>query len=149
MKIVPLTLDDANTLVSKWHRHHKPVVGHRFSIGVEYHGEIVGACIVGRPVARKVDQYMIAEVTRLVTNGTPNACSALYSAAARAAAAMGFDSIQTYILDDEPGTSLNASGWKLDHKTEGGLWDRSSRPSDDKHPTCIKQCWVKRFRAAP
>ena len=34
-----------------WHRHHKPVVGHRFSIGVE-NGEIRGACIVGRPVAR-------------------------------------------------------------------------------------------------
>jgi hypothetical protein len=81
-----------------------------------------------------------------VTDGTFNACSALYSAAARAARAMGYEAIQTYILADEPGTSLKASGWILDHETKGGLWDTPSRPRDDKHPTMVKQCWIKRFR---
>ena len=146
MRLVPLDLADANILVARLHRHHRPVLGHRFSIGCEKDGELIGAVIVGRPVARGCNQKRIAEVTRLVTNGTKNACSFLYSAAARAAHAMGYDSIQTYILDDESGTSLKASGWILDYVTAGGLWDTPSRPRDDKHPTMVKQCWVKRFR---
>lgn len=147
MRTVHLTLEKANALVAQLHRHHKPVVGHSFSIGLEEGGRLIGACIVGRPVAREVDQDSVAEVTRLVTDGTPNACSKLYSAAARAAKAMGYDAIQTYILDDEPGTSLKASGWTLDHRTHGGLWDTPSRHREDGHPTMVKQCWVKRWRA--
>jgi hypothetical protein len=33
--ITPITLNEANEFVEKYHRHHKPVVGHKFSIGVE------------------------------------------------------------------------------------------------------------------
>lgn len=106
LRIVPLTLSQANDLVSKWHRHHKPCVGHRFSLGLTLHNELVGAAIVGRPVARNVPQDEVIEVTRLVTNGTPNACSKLYAAVARVAKDMGFAKVQTYILDSEPGTSL-------------------------------------------
>lgn len=148
MRTIPLDLADANALVAKLHRHHRPVVGHRFSIGLEKGGELIGAVIVGRPVARGCDQKRTAEVTRLVTDGTDNACSMLYSAAARAARAMGYDFIQTYILDDEPGTSLKASGWTLDHETDGGLWDTPSRRRDTKAPTMVKQCWIKRLTIA-
>jgi hypothetical protein len=94
-------------MVLLWHRHHRPAQGHRFSIGVEGDdGMPHGAAIVGRPVARVIDSTRVCEVTRLVTDGTPHAASMLYAACARAAAAMGFDKIQTYILDTEPGTSL-------------------------------------------
>ena len=34
LKIIHIELSEANELVSKLHRHHKKVVGHRFSIGV-------------------------------------------------------------------------------------------------------------------
>ena len=34
LRIVPLELSEANALVKELHRHHFPVVGHRFSIGV-------------------------------------------------------------------------------------------------------------------
>jgi hypothetical protein len=50
---------------------------------------------------------------------TKNACSMLYSACARAAQAMGYDKIQTYILVTEPGTTLKASGWYLDKELCG------------------------------
>ena len=83
MKIKPLTLKQANILVTSLHRHHKPAVGHRFSLGLEKDGQLVGACIVGRPVSREISQYNVAEVTRLVTDGTKMACSMLYGAAAR------------------------------------------------------------------
>lgn len=103
MNAIPLALKQANDLVARLHRHHKPVVGHRFSIGAEVDGVIVGAIIVGRPVARHCDQVRTFEVTRLVTDGTRNACSFLYARAARAAEAMGATSIQTYTLPVEGG----------------------------------------------
>lgn len=128
LHIEPLTLAKANDLISRWHRHHKSVTGHRFSIGVfTTERECKGAAIVGRPVARRVDQTMVAEVTRLVTDGTPNACSMLYAACARAAKPMGFWWIQTYILQSEPGTSLKASGWRLDGEVAARSWDTPSR----------------------
>lgn len=34
LSIRPLTLREANAYVAAHHRHNKPVVGHRFSIGV-------------------------------------------------------------------------------------------------------------------
>lgn len=128
-----MTLKDANEMVTAIHRHHKRVQGHRFSIGATLGGRPVGAIIVGRPVARKSDQVFTAEVTRLVTDGTPNACSFLYSAAARAAKAIGFRRIQTFILDTEPGTSLIAAGWVDEGVTSPGTgWlSRDGRTQDN------------------
>lgn len=33
LELVPITLKEANAFVERYHRHHKPVVGHKFSIG--------------------------------------------------------------------------------------------------------------------
>lgn len=129
MKIVPLELKDLNALVAALHRHHKPVQGHRFSIGVEHGGKIVGGVSVGRPTARMTDQRTVLEVTRLVTDGTKNACSALYSAAARVGKELGYASIQTFVLATEPGTSLRAAGWEFAGESDGGDWTRISKPN--------------------
>lgn len=127
LRVRPLTLAQANALVEQLHRHHKPIQGHRFSIGLERNGVLVGAAIVGRPVARMIDAYMVAEVTRLVTDGSANACSALYGACAKIAREMGFDRIQTYILDSESGVSLRAAGWRAVATTSrGGDWNHST-----------------------
>jgi hypothetical protein len=149
LRVVPLTLKQLNEIVDKLHRHHKPVRGHRFSIGVvNENGDLVGACSVGRPVSRWYDPYQVAEVTRLVTDGTKNACSILYAAAARACDAMGYKRIQTYILDSESGTSLKASGWSLDGKTVGQQWKHTNPPGPRRtdQPTCDKRRWVKEFK---
>ena len=142
--LVHLELKEANDLVLRLHRHHKPVVGHRFSIGVSKEGLLVGAAIVGRPVSREIDFKSVVEVTRLVTDGTPHACSFLYGAAARAAKALGYRKIQTYILQSEPGTSLKASGWEYEQDTSGGDWNhswRKGRRTDQ--PMTGKQRWGK------
>jgi hypothetical protein len=34
---------------------------------------------------------------------------------------MGYEKIITYILDSESGTSLKASGWKVEQKSAGGV----------------------------
>lgn len=77
---------------------------------------------------------MTLEVTRLCTSGHRNACSFLYGAAARAAFALGYCRIGTYILKREPGTSLAAAGWKLVGEVKGRSWDTPSRRRSDKHP---------------
>lgn len=33
MRVIPISLKQANEFVEKYHRHHNPVVGHKFSIG--------------------------------------------------------------------------------------------------------------------
>jgi hypothetical protein len=142
MKAVRIELKEANNFVLTFHRHHKPVVGHRFSIGAEHDGKMVGCVIVGRPVARMTDQKNIAEVTRLVTDGTKNACSFLYAQAARAAKELAFKSIQTFILETETGITLKASGWTNMGLTKSGSWhSRSNRRTDQ--PECPKLKWIK------
>jgi hypothetical protein len=139
-----LELAEANAFVREHHRHHKPVIGHVFSIGASLDGKIVGIAIVGRPVSRHRDDGVTAEVTRLATDGTRNACSFLYGAAARASFALGFKRIGTYILATEPGTSLTAVGWRMIGERGGGSWSVPSRPRVDKHPLQKKllfECW--------
>jgi hypothetical protein len=138
LAVVRIGLDEANAFVDRHHRHHEPVVGHLFSIGAAKDGEIVGVAIVGRPVARMRDDGETAEITRLCTDGTRNVCSFLYGAAARAAFALGFKRIGTYILASEPGTSLRAAGWREIGRAGGGSWSRGERPRVDKHPTQAK-----------
>ena len=89
LRVVPLTLRQANAFVAEHHRHHKPVTGHRFSLGAEARAIewLCGVCIVGRPVARGFDHYGVCEVNRLCTLGVANVCSFLYGAAARVARA--------------------------------------------------------------
>lgn len=144
MRAVRIELSEANQFVENLHRHHKPVVGHRFSIGVEHEGRLVGCVIVGRPVARQTDQKNVAEVTRLVTDGTPNACSFLYGQAARAAKELGFSAIQTFILPTEPGTSLKASGWIMVGQCKVGSWHTRNRRKDQPEMPKIK--WSKPLR---
>ena len=147
MTIIPLDLAQANALVAQWHRHHNPVVGHRFSLGVLDNDRLCGAAICGRPVARHTDHMQVIEVTRLVTDGTRNACSILYGACARVAREMGYARIQTFTLDTEIGASLRASGWTFDGKSPGGSWKRKAR-NNKTHDTNtgIKHRWVRDFR---
>jgi hypothetical protein len=135
LRHIRIELAEANAFVAAHHRHHIPVVGHLFSLGCALEDKIVAVAIVGRPVSRMRDDGATVEVTRLCTDGTENACSFLYGAAARAAFALGYSRIGTYILASESGTSLKAAGWKLIGERGGGSWSRLSRPTVDKHPT--------------
>lgn len=134
LELQPITFREACAYVEKHHRHHRPPQGHKFSIAVNDGEKIVGVVMVGRPVARNLDDGWTAEVTRCCTDGTSNANSMLYAAGWRAARAMGYRKMITYILDSEPGTSLRAAGWKFIGKRGGGSWSRPGRPRIDTHP---------------
>jgi len=142
LEIVPMPLDQANAFVLAHHRHHQPVVGAKFCLGVAVTGgAIVGVAIVGRPVARHLDDGWTLEVTRVATTGQPNAASALYGAARRSAFALGYRKLITYTLASEPGTSLKAAGWRVNGEVRGRSWSCTSRPRVDKHPLQDKIRW--------
>ena len=103
LALIPVSLSQANDFVEQHHRHHKPVRGHKFSIGCITDGRLATVAIVGRPVSRHLDDGFTLEVNRLCSDGTKNACSFLYAAAARAAKELGYRRIITYTLDTENG----------------------------------------------
>lgn len=120
--VVPLSLGEARKYVARHHRHNEPPIGHKWSIGLRRGDDLVGVAIASRPVARGSDNGRTIEIIRCTTEGDRNACSRLYGAVCRAAAAMGYQRALTYTLEDEPGTSLLAAGFRRDGTTDGGAW---------------------------
>ncbi len=153
LHVRPCSLSDAQRLVIALHRHHGPVVGHKFSLQAYSTDTICrreeGAVIVGRPVSRHLDDGQTLEITRLVTSGTINVASMLLGAAARVARARGYQRLITYVLAHESGTSLRAAGFTCDGPSSGGSWSCPSRPRADKHPTGPKVRWSRSLRPTP
>ena len=134
LELTPISLKQENVFVDVFHCHHKAVAGHKFSIGCSENGRLVGVVIVGRPISRYLDDGKTLEVNRLCTLGVKNACSILYAAAARAAKAMGYEKIITYILQSENGGSLKAAGWKCAGLAGGKEWTGARKPPVPLYP---------------
>lgn len=144
MKAEPIELKIANDYVAKLHRHHPPVYRDKFRLAcIADDGHMCGVIQAARPVARHLDDGKTIEVVRCCTDGESNACSFLYSRMARIAKEMGYRKIITYILDEESGSSLKASGWHKEAETKGHDWSCKSRPRNTKAPKCNKQRWSK------
>ena len=144
LTIVPCTLRAACAFIEQHHRHHPPPQGGRFACAVaDEAGRVRGVAIVGTPVARLACDGWRAEVTRVATDGCPNACSALYAACWRACRALGYRELITYTLASESGGSLRAAGWRQVGACGGGTWSTPSRPRIDLHPTQEKFKWVR------
>lgn len=141
MKAVPIGFAEAKEFVERIHRHHCSPQGWKFGLGATKNGQLCGVVMVGRPVSRMLDDGKTAEVIRLATDGTRNACSFLYARARQVALLMGFTRIITYILESETGASLKAAGWRFVRKAGGGRWSRPSRTRKDKAPLEAKQLW--------
>ena len=137
-QLVPVSLREAREFVLANHRHYRPPIGHKFSIGVAVGGKVCGVCIVGRPVSRHLDDGATLEVTRCCTR---NACSWLYGRAWRAAQALGYRKLVTYTLEEEGGASLRGVGWRCLGRAGAGSWGREGRPRVDTHPTQTKIRW--------
>lgn len=146
LRLVPLSLAQANEHVAAWHRHNKPVPGAKFCIGAsDEDGVLRAVAIVGRPVARHFDDGDTLEVVRVASDGTRNANSLLYGAAARAGFALGYRRLVTYTQADESGSSLRASGWRViaERPSRPG-WSAPSRPRDNSvYRPVARQLWEK------
>jgi hypothetical protein len=149
LTIIPLPLRDAADAVDRLHRHHNRPQGHKFSLGVlRPDRTLCGVAIIGRPVARCFDTGWQIEVTRVATDGTPNACSALYGAAWRTASAAGYHRAITYTQDGESGSSLRAAGWRQVAvlRPRPG-WDMPSRRREDRGTDNIARILWEQSRA--
>ena len=152
VRIAPCSIQSARLFVAEHHRHSLVPRSGLFAARVEDEDGLTrGVVIVGRPVARMLEDGYTAEVTRMCTDGSKNACSMLYGAAWRAARALGYRRLVTYTLASEPGTSLLASGWCLDALLPARAgWDAPSRPRYESNllgetltPVGAKQRWLK------
>lgn len=146
LTVVPCSNGQAKDYVDRLHRHHGASVQARFSVAVvDDEGAVRGVAMVGRPVARVLDDGWTLEVNRLCTDGAPNACSALYGAARRIAKEMGYERLITYIRMDEPGTSLKASGWTFEEPIRARAWNMPGRPRTDKTEIVQRGRWSVRL----
>lgn len=155
MKVAPITLKAARKFVGELHRHNRPPQGGLFAVSVRDGERVAGVAIVGRPVARMLDDGRTVEITRTCTDGTKNANSMLYGAACRTAAAMGYERAITYTLAEEPGVSLRAAGFEVDaHVKAEDSWSRPSRARTQadlfghKRPQGAKVRWRRRLAGA-
>ncbi|MFF1272374.1 XF1762 family protein [Streptomyces marokkonensis] len=130
LHLVPVRSREAKEFVRLWHRHHTPPAGQIFSLGAADEAGILRAvAVVGRPVARHLDDGTTLEVTRTASDGTRNANSLLYGAAWRAAKALGYRRLITYTS----GASLRGAGWRiLAHRPPRPGWHTPSRPRTDR-----------------
>jgi len=152
IRLIPTTISEAKRFVGRHHRHNDVPKSALFAAGCGTRsGPLVGVVIVGRPKAGPLDDGWTAEAVRVATDGTDNACSMLYAAAARAARALGYQSIVTYTLAEEPGTSLEAAGWEREAELPARpSWDTPSRRrvqvdlfGEERRPSGPKTRWRK------
>jgi len=141
LTLTPITLREANAFVAAHHRHHQPARGCIACVAVSDESGVRGVAIIGRPVARHLQDGWTAEVNRVATDGAHNACSMLYGAAWRAVKALGYRRLVTYTLPEEGGASLRAAGWRCIGEAGGGSWSCKSRPRVDTHPLQVKIRW--------
>src|SRR5262245_12113657 len=141
LTLAPLPLHAASAFIARNHRHHPPPQGAKWALGATLGGHLVGVATIGRPVSRRLDDGFTAEVTRVATDGSRNACSFLLGAAWRVSKAAGYRRLLTYTLTAEPGASLRAAGWRPMHQTRGRSWSVPSRPRSDQHPLGRKIRW--------
>ncbi|HDY76129.1 MAG TPA: hypothetical protein ENH49_06360 [Candidatus Marinimicrobia bacterium] len=134
LELSPITLKEAKEFVRLHHSHHKAPVGHKFSIAAASKAGIQACIIVGRPVARSLNDGFTLEVTRLCSVGHKNACSLLLAAAWKVTRNLGYRKLITYILASEEGSALYATNWRCVAEIKGRSWNCKSRPRIDKHP---------------
>lgn len=132
LEVLPITIKEANEFVLNFHRHNKPTQGGKFAIGALSDNGLVGVAIVGRPVARSLDDGLTAEVNRVcvIDSAPKNTCSFLYGRCWRIWQQMGGKRMVTYTLQDESGSSLRGAGWKIMGETKPDGWNRKSRKRD-------------------
>lgn len=149
LKVRPIPFGRAAAFTAAHHRHLNAPIGHVFSLGVFTASNVLcGVAIVGRPVARRLDDKATLEVTRVAADGTRNACSALLAATRREARRRGFERLVTYTMAGEGGASLRAAGFVQDGRAGGGSWSRSRRPRMQRAPTSQKQRWMSSKRSS-
>jgi hypothetical protein len=117
MKVVPMTLREANDFIESHHRHNGRTSrdGGKYAIGCEHDTHLVGVAIVGRPLSRILDDNFTTEILRtcVLDNAPKGTNSFLYGRCWRIWQQMGGTRMVTYTLESESGSSLKGAGWNM------------------------------------
>lgn len=145
--VVTVHKERASEYITFMHRHHLPLDFGSYSLAVcDPEGMVHGVAIIGRTTSQhmklpNIPNEWIQEVRRVATDGTKNACSALYGAAWRMVREMGYRALISYTLPEEGGSSLMALGWDLVEDVGGNSWAHRSKRGFDVHPVGKKLRW--------
>lgn len=121
MTLYPIGIAAARAYVQRHHSHLNAPIGGLFAVSVRKGEEMVCVAIVGRPVARLMQNGTTCEVIRLCSDGSaPHAASMALGACVRAAVALGWRRIVSNTLLGEPGTCYRAAGWRPTSISAGG-----------------------------
>ena len=156
LQVRPVTFRDACAFVRRHHAHNAPPVSWRMGHAV-WNGRhtLIGVAMVGNPVARALNGRGIVEVNRLCVRRDiapmlcRDACSKLYSVAARAAERAGFVRIISYTRQDEDGASLRAAGWVPDATVRGRSWHSKRRARSNTNAFVDKVRWSRTLHPKP
>ena len=107
VRIIPITLREANEFIVRRHRHLGKAAGCKFALGLtDENGELIGVAVCGRPVSRYYDNGETIEICRVCTDGTYNACSMLYGACVRVGRLWGIDGLLHILLKASTAAAL-------------------------------------------
>ncbi len=132
IELRPCPVRRAEKVVAQLHRHLPRIVGGLFAVTAWVDGELVGVGVASEPKAPRSRDGFTVEITRIATDGHPNACSRLYGALCRAAAAIGHRRAITFTQLFEPGISLRAAGFSERGVTRQQTWNRPRAPRSKK-----------------
>lgn len=144
LRISPVKRDECFAFIRENHRHLKrDKPGWLFGVCLrDETGAIVGTAYLSRPASRHLDDGLTAEVSRCCTLGQRNACSQLYGALRKAAAALGYTRVVTYTTEGETGASIKAAGFVADRVSRAEEWTRPARARATAEDASAKTRWV-------
>lgn len=131
LTIAPVSQREAKAFIERHHRHHRPPAGAVFCLAAAAGERIVGVAMVGRPVARMLDDGWTLEVNRtcIAPDAPHGANSLLYARSWKVTRALGYRRLVTYTQAGESGASLRGAGWRvLAERRPNPGWNRPSRP---------------------
>jgi hypothetical protein len=129
LSVRPVTRAEVRAFIEANHSHHHKPNTWLLTVGVEQGGALVCVGVLELPKARMLCNGFTAEVSRVASAGAKHAASMCIMALVRAAVALGYRRLISYMLLGEAGTSYRAAGWHVTALSAGGSWDRPSRPA--------------------
>jgi hypothetical protein len=126
LAVRPITQRVARAWIAAHHSHLPPPVGWLMGVAVHERGRLCCLAVLERP-ARLLQDGTTACVSRVCSDRTPHAASMALAAVTRAALALGYRRLVSYMLAGQRGTSYRAAGWRITGVTLGGEWSRPSR----------------------
>ena len=128
LTLKPVSRLEAKKFIASVHRHNNAPIFIIAAVSLrDDAGVIHGVGTLELPKARMLADGVTAEVSRVCTDGSRNACTQLYGALCRVAAGLGYQRVISYTLASEPGSSLAGAGFEVVAHVKPKDWSLRNR----------------------